>query len=113
MKETKDMKNAIVDEYYIEHMLHLRGLGQEDEDELKKKEIDRIAREHQRDISGPILRANAELARRRRDGEDGVPADAAVPPVPDLHKDYDPFNDDERKHVNEFTEAFHHYSRVL
>eukprot|EP00971_Amphidinium_carterae_P274167 5441138-Amphidinium_carterae.1 len=71
MKETKDMKNAIVDEHYIEYMLHHRGLGQEDEDGMKEKEIERREREHQRDVKGPILRANAELARRRRDGEDG------------------------------------------
>eukprot|EP00971_Amphidinium_carterae_P276846 5494259-Amphidinium_carterae.1 len=78
MKETKDMKNAIVDEHFIDYMLHQRGLGQEDEEGLREKEIDRRTREHQRDVSGPILRSNAELARRRRDdGPDGVPADAA------------------------------------
>eukprot|EP00971_Amphidinium_carterae_P029002 570336-Amphidinium_carterae.1 len=71
MKETKDMKNVIVDEHYIDHMLHQRGLGREDEEGLKEREIEKRTREHQIDISGPILRANAELARRRRDGEDG------------------------------------------
>eukprot|EP00971_Amphidinium_carterae_P298296 5927055-Amphidinium_carterae.1 len=110
MKETKDMKTAIVDEHYI--VLHQRGLGQEDEEGLKEKENEKRTREHQRDVSGPILRRNVELVRRRRDeGQDGVPADEAVPPLPDLPGDYDPFTDDERKHVTEFTEAFYHYSR--
>eukprot|EP00971_Amphidinium_carterae_P218601 4338851-Amphidinium_carterae.1 len=114
MKETKDMKNAIVDEHYIEYMLHRRGLGQEDYDELKQKKVAEVTRDHLRDVSGPILRRNAILAQRRRDdGPDGVPADEAVPPTPDLPKDYDAFTAEERKHVNDFTEAFNHYSRVL
>eukprot|EP00971_Amphidinium_carterae_P240495 4774357-Amphidinium_carterae.1 len=93
-------------------MLHQRGLGQEDEDGLKKKEIDRLTRDHTRDVTGPILRRNAELARRRaNDGLDGVPADEAVPQLPDLPRGYDPFTADERKHITDFTEAFHHYSR--
>eukprot|EP00971_Amphidinium_carterae_P103023 2039150-Amphidinium_carterae.1 len=80
-------------------MLHQRGLGHEDEQGMKEKEIDRRSREHQRDVTGPILRRNAELARRRRDeGPDGVPADEAVPMLPDLPRDYDPLTDDERKH---------------
>eukprot|EP00971_Amphidinium_carterae_P077846 1539838-Amphidinium_carterae.1 len=87
MKETKDMKTAIVDEHYIDYMLHQRGLGNEDEEALREKEIERITRErdHTRDVTGPILRRNAILAQRRRDGgPDGVPADEAVPRVPEL-----------------------------
>eukprot|EP00971_Amphidinium_carterae_P291916 5794514-Amphidinium_carterae.1 len=114
MKDTKDMKTAIVDEHFIDYMLHQRGLGEEDEEALREKEIDRITREHARDVTGPILRRNAVLAQRRRDdGPDGVPADEAVPRVPDLPQGYDAFTAEERKHVNEFKEAFHHYSRVL
>eukprot|EP00971_Amphidinium_carterae_P063340 1253380-Amphidinium_carterae.1 len=64
MKETKDMKNAIVDEHYIEYMLHQRGLGEENEETLKEKEIERITRERTRDVTGPILRRNAILAQR-------------------------------------------------
>eukprot|EP00971_Amphidinium_carterae_P324169 6442029-Amphidinium_carterae.1 len=78
MKETKDMKTAIVDEHYIDHMLHQRGLGEEDEEAIKEKEIERITRDHTRDVTGPILRRNALLAQRRRDdGPDGVQADEA------------------------------------
>eukprot|EP00971_Amphidinium_carterae_P087969 1740381-Amphidinium_carterae.1 len=99
------MKNAIVDDHYIDYMLHQRGLAQEDADGIKEKEIDRRQREHQRDIAGPALRRNAELARRRRDEEPGgVPADEAVPQLQDLPRDYDPFTEAERKHVNDFTE---------
>eukprot|EP00971_Amphidinium_carterae_P007149 141644-Amphidinium_carterae.1 len=95
-------------------MLHQRGLGQEDEEAIREKEIERITRDHTRDVTGPILRANALLAQRRRDeGFDTVPADAAVPRVPDLPRDYNTFNPEERKHITDFTEAFHHYSRVL
>eukprot|EP00971_Amphidinium_carterae_P105222 2083624-Amphidinium_carterae.1 len=114
MKETKDMKTAIVDENYIDHMLHERGFGHEDEEAIREKEIEMITRDHTRDVTGPILRSNAILAQRRRDeGHDTVPADAAVPRVPDLPRDYDAFNTEERKHVTDFKEAFHHYSRVL
>eukprot|EP00971_Amphidinium_carterae_P312175 6204964-Amphidinium_carterae.1 len=66
------MKNAIVDEHYIDYMLHQRGLGQEDYDELKQRKVAEITRDHQRDVAGPILRSNALLAQRRRDeGPDG------------------------------------------
>eukprot|EP00971_Amphidinium_carterae_P053796 1059494-Amphidinium_carterae.1 len=62
MKDTKDMKTAIVDDHYIDYMLHQRGLGQEDEDSLREKEVERITREHSRDVTGPILRRNAILS---------------------------------------------------
>eukprot|EP00971_Amphidinium_carterae_P235857 4680736-Amphidinium_carterae.1 len=69
------MKTAIVDEHYIDYMLHQRGLGQEDYDELKQKRVAEITRDHHRDVAGPILRRNARLAQRRRDdGPDGVQA---------------------------------------
>eukprot|EP00971_Amphidinium_carterae_P236046 4684866-Amphidinium_carterae.1 len=114
MEDMKILKQAIVDEHYVDYILHQQGLGQEDEDELRKKEVERITREHARDVTGPILRRNAELARRRReDGPDGVPADEAVPQAPGLPQGYDPFTDEQRKHVDEFKEAFNHYSRVL
>eukprot|EP00971_Amphidinium_carterae_P250144 4965786-Amphidinium_carterae.1 len=79
MKDAKDMKKAIVDEHYIDYMLHQRGLGQEDEDAIREQEIERITREHTRDVTTPILRRNAVNAGRRRDGDDGVPADEAIP----------------------------------
>eukprot|EP00971_Amphidinium_carterae_P195060 3870836-Amphidinium_carterae.1 len=53
MKEVKDMKTAIVDEHYIDCMLHQRGLGHEDEEGMREREIEKRTREHQRDISGP------------------------------------------------------------
>eukprot|EP00971_Amphidinium_carterae_P089056 1762568-Amphidinium_carterae.1 len=59
-------------------------MGQQDEDDIRDREVERITRDHARDVTAPIPRRNAELARRRRDAEDGVPADEAVPPVPDL-----------------------------
>eukprot|EP00971_Amphidinium_carterae_P209418 4154124-Amphidinium_carterae.1 len=113
MRDTKDMTVAIVDDHYIDYLLRQQGLSQEDEDGIREKEIERITREHARDVSGPILRRHAELARRRSDGDNGVPADEAVPQVPELPQDYDPLTEAQRKHVNEFKEAFHHYSRVL
>eukprot|EP00971_Amphidinium_carterae_P078161 1546253-Amphidinium_carterae.1 len=114
MKETKDMKTAIVDEHYIDYMLHQRGFGGEDEEAIREKKIERITREHTRNVTGPILRRNAILAQRRRDdGPDGVPADETVPRVPELPQGYDAFIPEERKRITEFTEALHHYSRVL
>eukprot|EP00971_Amphidinium_carterae_P193088 3832066-Amphidinium_carterae.1 len=79
MEDTKNLKHSIVDEHYIDYCRHNQGLGQEDEDDLKDKEVERLTREHARDVTAPILRRNAENARRRRDGDDGVPADEAVP----------------------------------
>eukprot|EP00971_Amphidinium_carterae_P052025 1024085-Amphidinium_carterae.1 len=90
MEDTKNLKQAIVDEHYIDYCLHHQGLGQEDEDDLRDKK-----------------------KRRRDEGPDGVPADEAVPQVPGLPQDYDPFTEPQRKHVEEFKEAFNHYSRVL
>eukprot|EP00971_Amphidinium_carterae_P277940 5517249-Amphidinium_carterae.1 len=114
MEDTKNLKQSIVDEHYIDYVLHQQGLGQEDEDDIRDKELERIRREHARDVTSPILRRNAELAsRRREDGPDGVPADEAVPSIPDLPQGYDPFTDAQRQHVNKFKEAFMHYSRVL
>eukprot|EP00971_Amphidinium_carterae_P083217 1646863-Amphidinium_carterae.1 len=81
MEDTKNLKQSIVDEHYIDYVLHQQGMGQEDEDDIRDKEVERITREHARDVTSPILRRNAELARRRRDdGPDGVPTDEAVPP---------------------------------
>eukprot|EP00971_Amphidinium_carterae_P024473 482456-Amphidinium_carterae.1 len=113
MEDTKTMKVAIVDEHYIDYLLHQQGLGQEDEDEIREKEVERIARDHARDVTAPMLRRNTELARRRRDNETGVPADEVPPPVPDLPQEYDAFTGAQRQHIREFKEAFNHYSRVL
>eukprot|EP00971_Amphidinium_carterae_P345485 6486472-Amphidinium_carterae.1 len=114
MDDTKHRTTAIMDDHYIDYMLRAQGLGQEDEDYIRDKEVEIMTREHARDVTAPILRRNTELAlRRRSEGKDGVPADEAVPQVPDLPQDYDPFTDVQRKHVNEYKDAFHHYSRVL
>eukprot|EP00971_Amphidinium_carterae_P236178 4687171-Amphidinium_carterae.1 len=59
MEDTKNLKTAIVDEHYIDHLLHQQGMGQEDEDDVREKEIERIARDHARDVTAPILRRNA------------------------------------------------------
>eukprot|EP00971_Amphidinium_carterae_P115664 2291088-Amphidinium_carterae.1 len=113
MEDTKAMKQSIVDAHYTDCCLHQQGLGQEDEDDLKDKETERTTREHARDIA-PILRRNTVKARRRRDeGEDGVPADEGVPAVLALPQDYEPFTANQGKHIEEFTEAFNHYSRDL
>eukprot|EP00971_Amphidinium_carterae_P216571 4299131-Amphidinium_carterae.1 len=113
LEDTKTQKQSIVDAHYIDYYLHEQGLGQKDEDEIKDKELERLIREHTRDVA-PILRRNAGNARRRKDdGPDGVPADEAVPPVPELPKTFKPFTEDQQKHIDEFTKAFNHYSRVL
>eukprot|EP00971_Amphidinium_carterae_P110143 2181921-Amphidinium_carterae.3 len=46
-------------------------------------------------------------------GDDGVPADEAIPVLPELPETFKPFTDEQQKHIDEFTEAFNHYSRVL
>eukprot|EP00971_Amphidinium_carterae_P145055 2873687-Amphidinium_carterae.1 len=75
MEDTNTMKLASVDEHYIDHLLHQHGMGQEDEDDIRDKEVERNTRDHARDVTAPMLQRNAELARRRRDNETGVPAD--------------------------------------
>eukprot|EP00971_Amphidinium_carterae_P068608 1358507-Amphidinium_carterae.1 len=112
MEDTKNLKLAIVDEHYIDYVLHQQGMGQQDEDDIRDREVERMTRDHARDVTAPILRRTAELARRRRDNEDGILADEAVPRVHDLPQGYDLLTDAQR-HVNEFKEAFNHYNRVL
>eukprot|EP00971_Amphidinium_carterae_P048108 947179-Amphidinium_carterae.1 len=46
MEDTKNLKTAIMDEHYINHLLHQQGVGQEDEDDVREKEIERITRDH-------------------------------------------------------------------
>eukprot|EP00971_Amphidinium_carterae_P215191 4271119-Amphidinium_carterae.1 len=79
MEDMKTLKTAIVDVHYIDYVLHQQGMGQQDEEDIRDREIERLTRDHARDVTAPILRRNAELARRRRDNEDGVPANEAVP----------------------------------
>eukprot|EP00971_Amphidinium_carterae_P135611 2686780-Amphidinium_carterae.1 len=112
LEDTKTQKQSIVDAHYIDYYLHEQHLGQKDEDEIREKELDRLLREHARDTA-PVVRCNAEKARQRRDGEDGVPADEAVSPVPEVPRTCKPFTDEEQKTIDDFTEAFNHYSRVL
>eukprot|EP00971_Amphidinium_carterae_P231649 4597310-Amphidinium_carterae.1 len=51
--------------------------------------------------------------RRRESGEDGVPADEAVPAYPEVPDTFHPFTDEQHVKIDEFTEAFNHYSRAL
>eukprot|EP00971_Amphidinium_carterae_P221932 4405940-Amphidinium_carterae.1 len=52
MEDTKNMKLAIVDEHYIDHLLHQQGLGQEDEDEIRNTSGDNYKRARaRRDIT--------------------------------------------------------------
>eukprot|EP00971_Amphidinium_carterae_P349790 6491226-Amphidinium_carterae.1 len=113
LEDTKTQKQTIVDAHYIDYYLQQPGLGQKNEDELKEKELQRILADHQRNVA-PLPRRNVELARRRReDGPDGVPADEVAPPTLELPKGYNPFTDEQQKTIDNFTEAFNHYSRVL
>eukprot|EP00971_Amphidinium_carterae_P041876 822977-Amphidinium_carterae.1 len=111
MEDTKAMKQSIMDGHYIDYCLHQQGLGQEDEDDIKDKELERLTREHAQDRMLDDVEMEKMLAQRRRDeGPDGVPADEAVPQVPDLPQDYEPFTPNHQKHIEEFTEAFNHYT---
>eukprot|EP00971_Amphidinium_carterae_P236810 4699998-Amphidinium_carterae.1 len=44
MEDTKILKQTIVDEHYIDYMLHQQGLGQKDEDELRDKKYERTCK---------------------------------------------------------------------
>eukprot|EP00971_Amphidinium_carterae_P285772 5674138-Amphidinium_carterae.1 len=83
LEDVKTQKWAIVDTNYIDYCLHEQGLGQKDEDEIREKKLNKLLRVHATRAE-PIMRRNQEKTRRRADGEDGVPADEAVPPYPEL-----------------------------
>eukprot|EP00971_Amphidinium_carterae_P085386 1689081-Amphidinium_carterae.1 len=91
LEDVKTQKLAIVDANYIDYYLHQQGLGQKDEDEIR--ELQKLV--------------------RVKPGEDGVPADEAVPVFPELPDTCQPFTDEQQQKIDEFTEAFHHYSRAL
>eukprot|EP00971_Amphidinium_carterae_P065765 1303152-Amphidinium_carterae.1 len=71
MKDTKDMKTAIVDEHYNVTTLTTcyinEGLDKKTRMRSETRDRQNHTREHARYVTGPILRRNAELARRRRD----------------------------------------------
>eukprot|EP00971_Amphidinium_carterae_P060529 1197934-Amphidinium_carterae.1 len=112
LEDVKTQKVAIVDANYIDYHLHQQGLGQKNEDELREKKLQKLLRVYNTRTE-PILRRDAKKAKRRESGEDGVPADEAVPAYPELPDTFDPFTDEQLVKINEFMEAFNHYSRAL
>eukprot|EP00971_Amphidinium_carterae_P287499 5706673-Amphidinium_carterae.2 len=44
MEDTKALKTAIVDDHYIDYVLHQQGLGQQDEDDIRDREVERMTR---------------------------------------------------------------------
>eukprot|EP00971_Amphidinium_carterae_P108882 2156090-Amphidinium_carterae.1 len=107
LEDVKTQKVAIVDANYINDYLHEQGLGQKDEEELQ-----RMVRVYNTRAE-PILRRSADKARRREAGEDGIPIDEAVPPFPEVPDTFQPLTDEQRTKIEEFTDAFNHYSRAL
>eukprot|EP00971_Amphidinium_carterae_P293294 5823247-Amphidinium_carterae.1 len=107
LEDIKTQKHPIVDVNYIDYCLHEQGLSQKDEEEIRKKELTKQLRVHATRAE-PTMRRNQEKARRRVDGEDGVPTDEAVPPHPELPDTFKPFTDELHKKIDEFTKAFHH-----
>eukprot|EP00971_Amphidinium_carterae_P012800 252419-Amphidinium_carterae.1 len=59
------------------------------------------------------MQRNADRARRREAGIDGIDNDEPIPDPPTAPDTFRPFTDDQRGKINEFTEAFHHHSRAL
>eukprot|EP00971_Amphidinium_carterae_P006414 126603-Amphidinium_carterae.1 len=112
LEDVKTQKVAIVDANYIDYYLHEQGLGQKDEEEIREEELQRMVRVYNTRAE-PILRRNAEKARRREAGDDGVQVDEAVPPFPKVPDTFQPFTEEPRAKIEQFTEAFNHYSRAL
>eukprot|EP00971_Amphidinium_carterae_P241548 4796186-Amphidinium_carterae.1 len=108
LEDVKTQKYPIVDANCIHYCLH----GQKDEDEIRKKELTKQLRAHSTRAE-PIMRRNQEKAKRRSEGEEGVPADEVVPPHLELPDTFKAFTDEQQQKIDEFTEAFHHYSRAL
>eukprot|EP00971_Amphidinium_carterae_P262189 5200790-Amphidinium_carterae.1 len=61
----------------------------------------------------PIIQRNADRARRRAAGIDGIDDDEPIPDSPTVPDTFRPFTDEQQEKIDEFTEAFHHYTRAL
>eukprot|EP00971_Amphidinium_carterae_P226021 4482949-Amphidinium_carterae.1 len=93
LEDVKTQKYSIVDSNYIDYYLHEQGLGLT--------------------LHIQCRYYDAEKARRRANGDDGVPADEAVPALPELPENFKSFTDEQQQKIDDFTEAFNHYSRAL
>eukprot|EP00971_Amphidinium_carterae_P345587 6486613-Amphidinium_carterae.2 len=112
MDEVKQQTILIVDENYIEYALKLQGLSLKDAEDKKAKELQRLLQRYAAQHA-EILQRTDERRERRETGELHVEADEALQPAPEVHNDYEPFTAEERKTINEYTEAFRYYSKVL
>eukprot|EP00971_Amphidinium_carterae_P085385 1689080-Amphidinium_carterae.1 len=112
LEDVKTEKITIKDANYIDFCLHEKGLGSKDAEDLREKELQKLLRVYNTRTE-PILRSNADRARRRERGEEGIGDDEAVPPYPEVPDTFNPFTDDQQLKIDEFAEAFNHYSRAL
>eukprot|EP00971_Amphidinium_carterae_P014961 295466-Amphidinium_carterae.1 len=48
MEDRKNLKQAIADEHYIDYVLHQQGMGQQDADDIRDREVERMTRDHAR-----------------------------------------------------------------
>eukprot|EP00971_Amphidinium_carterae_P001445 28882-Amphidinium_carterae.1 len=112
LENIKTEKVAITDANYIDFCLHEQGLGSKDAEELRDRELQRLLRMYTTRTE-PIIQRSAERQQRRAAGIEGVDADEPVPDPPTVPDTFQPFTDEHQEKIDEFTEAFHHYSRAL
>eukprot|EP00971_Amphidinium_carterae_P143477 2842729-Amphidinium_carterae.2 len=79
-----------------------------DADETMPKQLQRLLKRYAAQDAHALQR-NEE---RREQGE-RANVDEVLPPTAEPPTDYEPFTATERKMINEYTEAFHCYSKVL
>eukprot|EP00971_Amphidinium_carterae_P151058 2995534-Amphidinium_carterae.1 len=104
LEDVKTEKVAITDSNYIDYCLHEQGLGMKDAEDLRERELQRLLR---------VYNTRTEPILRREIGTDGIDDDEAVPAYPEVPDTFQPFTDEQQRKIDEFTEAFHHYSRAL
>eukprot|EP00971_Amphidinium_carterae_P163714 3245945-Amphidinium_carterae.1 len=113
LEDIKTEMVAITDSNNVDFRLHEQGLGSKDVEELRDRELQRTLRLYRVYTmrTEPIIQRNAERRQRRHAGIDRVDADEAVPETPTAPDTS--FTDEQQASIDEYTEAFHHYSRAL
>eukprot|EP00971_Amphidinium_carterae_P304481 6050506-Amphidinium_carterae.2 len=101
MENVKIQTVPINDAGYIDHKLHDQGLGHEDAEKAQADELQRLYTTR----TEPIIRRNAERKQRRDAGIQGVDADEAAPPAPEVPDDFEAFTADHRETIVDYTEA--------
>eukprot|EP00971_Amphidinium_carterae_P345146 6485931-Amphidinium_carterae.1 len=112
MDGVKRQTIPIIDANYIEHQLDKAKLLEREAEKRKQTKLQRLLQQYAT-RNADLLQRNEERRERRERREGGVEPDERVPQAPTLPDTYEPFTDDERRTINEFTDAFNYYSKLF